>query len=136
MDGPAPAAKTAPPTRSSASLAAAFPSAGKSAKSNPLKKRGTSPAHKDNQLQTPEEGVSQLRAGGNPEGKEEKMEPVQPRTSAKNCPECGQPLTPRTNRTTKTEFLGCSNWPTCKYTEPMPQDVIMRRMNHPELPGF
>ena len=62
------------------------------------------------------------------------MEPVQPRTSAKNCPECGQPLTPRTNRITKTEFLGCSNWPACKYTEPMPQDIIMRRMNHPELP--
>ena len=85
---------------------------------------------------TPEDGKSQLRASGNPERKEEKMEPAQPRTSAKNCPECGQPLTPRTNRTTKTEFLGCSNWPTCKYTEPMPQDIIMRRMNHPELPGF
>ena len=72
----APAAKTAPPTRSSASLTAAFPSTGKSAKSNPLKKRGTSPAHKDNQPQrrktgdpnagrrgipTPEDGGSQRR---------------------------------------------------------------------------
>ena len=50
MDGP-PTVKTAPPTRSSASIPAAFPSAGKSAKSNPLKKRGTSRAHKDDQLQ-------------------------------------------------------------------------------------
>ena len=61
---------------------------------------------------------------------------IQQRASAKNCPECGQPLTHRTNSTTKTDFLGCSSWPTCEYTEPMPQDVLMRRMNHPELPGF
>ena len=64
------------------------------------------------------------------------MEPVTTEDLGQELPGVRTPLTPRTNRTTKTEFLGCSNWPTCKYTEPMPQDIIMRRMNHPELPGF
>ena len=48
---------------------------------------------------------------------------TQQRASAKNCPECGQPLTPRKNRTTKTEFLGCSNWPACEYTIPISQST-------------
>ena len=58
------------------------------------------------------------------------------RESAKNCPECGQPLTPRSSQDNETDLLGCSNWPKCEYTEPMPQDVLLRRQNHPELPGF
>ena len=57
------------------------------------------------------------------------------RQSEKNCPECGQPLTPRTDAS-GTEILGCSNWPDCNYTEPIPQDVLLRRQNHPTIPGF
>ena len=65
------------------------------------------------------------------------MEPVQPRTSAKNCPECGQPLTPRTNRTTQNRVPGLQQLaPPANTPSRMPQDIIMRRMNHPELPGF
>ena len=61
---------------------------------------------------------------------------IQPRTLAKNCPECGQPMTVRTNRATDEDFLGCSAWPGCKHTEPMPLDMMLRRQGHPELPGF
>ena len=61
---------------------------------------------------------------------------MQPRTLAKNCPECGQPLTVRTNRATDEDFLGCSAWPDCKHTEPMPLDMMLRRQGHPELPGL
>ena len=78
---------------------------------------------------------SQLRAGENPERKEEKMEPVQPRTSAKNCPECNQPLSVRTNQNTRKDFLGCTAWPDCHHTEPLPLDMVLRRQGHPELPG-
>ena len=86
--------------------------------------------------------------GENPERKEEKMQPLQPmepiepmepaepRTSAKNCPQCNQPLTVRTNRNTKKDFLGCTDWPHCQYTEPLPLDMILRRQGHPELPGL
>ena len=57
------------------------------------------------------------------------------RASAKNCPECGQPMTPRTDQSGG-EFLGCSAWPECQHREPLPQDILMRRENAPELPGL
>ena len=60
----------------------------------------------------------------------------QKRDSAKNCPECGQPLTQRTNRNNGSEFLGCSDWPNCTYSEELPEDVLMRRQNAAQLPGF
>ena len=75
----------------------------------------------------------------NPERKEEKMQPMEPRkprASAKNCPQCNQPLTIRTNQNTKTDFLGCTDWPDCHHTEPLPLDMILRRQGHPELPGL
>ena len=56
------------------------------------------------------------------------------RQSARNCPQCGQPLTPRTEN--GREQLGCSAWPECQYTEPVPEDILMRRQNSPQLPGF
>ena len=58
------------------------------------------------------------------------------RRSAKNCPDCGQPLEPRASERTGEEQLGCSNWPQCDYTEPLPEDMLLRRQNHPELPGM
>ena len=62
------------------------------------------------------------------------MEPVQPRTSAKNCPECNQPLSVRTNQNTRKDFLGCTAWPDCHHTEPLPLEMVLRRQGHPELP--
>ena len=58
------------------------------------------------------------------------------RDSAKNCPACGQPLTKRTNRNTGEDFLGCSDWPNCTYTEVLPEDILMKRRNAAQLPGF
>ena len=52
------------------------------------------------------------------------------------CPECGALLTIRRNRETRETFLGCSGWPKCTYTEPLPIDVQLRAMGAPTLPGF
>ncbi len=52
------------------------------------------------------------------------------------CPDCGRELVVRTNRRTGGDFLGCSGWPRCSYTEPIPQGLVMRRLGAPTLPGF
>ncbi|MFN2302535.1 MAG: type I DNA topoisomerase, partial [Anaerolineales bacterium] len=39
-----------------------------------------------------------------------------PEPAGRDCPECGQPLVIRWGRHGK--FIGCSNFPTCRYTEP------------------
>ena len=44
----------------------------------------------------------------------EKMEKVGPKLLDELCPECGSPLCVRVSRYKK-EFVGCSNYPTCKY---------------------
>ena len=54
----------------------------------------------------------------------------------KACARCGQPMTVRANGETGVEFLGCSTWPTCTHTEPLPQDFIMRRSGAHTLPGL
>jgi len=40
----------------------------------------------------------------------------EPEPVGRDCPECGQPLVIRWGRHGK--FIGCSNFPTCRYTEP------------------
>jgi ssDNA-binding Zn-finger/Zn-ribbon topoisomerase 1 len=52
------------------------------------------------------------------------------------CPECGKPMLPRTNRENGSEFLGCSQWPKCTATQPLPAYVAMLRQGAPTLPGF
>jgi len=46
-----------------------------------------------------------------------------PKDAGKPCPKCGKPLVIRTSRT-GTEFIACSGFPKCKYTESLdkPQD--------------
>lgn len=44
------------------------------------------------------------------------------------CPECGREMVIRRNGKTGDEFLGCSGWPECKETIPLPADIEMRRM--------
>lgn len=41
---------------------------------------------------------------------------AEPEAAGRDCPECGQPLLIRWGRHGK--FVGCSNFPTCRYTEP------------------
>jgi ssDNA-binding Zn-finger/Zn-ribbon topoisomerase 1 len=52
------------------------------------------------------------------------------------CPDCGEPLVIRLNRSTETEFLGCSTYPECRFTTPVPADLVMRRAGAKPLPGF
>ena len=46
------------------------------------------------------------------------------------CPECGPAakMVIRQNRETGDEFLGCSNYPDCRYTEPLPETIRMKYM--------
>ena len=46
----------------------------------------------------------------------------------KSCPECGvgHRLIVRQNSHTLDYFLGCSNYPKCKYTEEIPEAWLMR----------
>ena len=48
---------------------------------------------------------------------------MQPRTLAKNCPECGQPLTARTNRAADDDLLGCGGkaTPNCRGFQDKPE---------------
>jgi ssDNA-binding Zn-finger/Zn-ribbon topoisomerase 1 len=47
----------------------------------------------------------------------------------KTCPRCGQFLEIKTNRETDEQFLGCSAYHEsgCKYTEPLPEAIVLRR---------
>ena len=54
----------------------------------------------------------------------------------KVCPQCGQTQTVRRNQETGEEFFGCSAWPECQHTEPLPTDAALRRQDAPMLPGF
>lgn len=53
----------------------------------------------------------------------------------KFCPLCGQPLVVRTNENVGIDFLGCSQYPECHHTEPLPIDIEMRRQGMPGFPG-
>ena len=57
---------------------------------------------------------------------------------AKTCPECGPAsrLVVRENGKTHEKFLGCPNYPTCKYTEEMGIDQQLRAQGAAELPGL
>ncbi len=46
-----------------------------------------------------------------------KKEPAEP--TGEKCPECGQELVKRTNRRGQA-FIGCSGYPDCRYTRPLP----------------
>ena len=52
------------------------------------------------------------------------------------CPQCRAPLVERTNRATGSTFLGCSEWPDCSFTMPIPTDVLLRRAGAQTLPGM
>lgn len=51
-------------------------------------------------------------------------------------PEGGWPMTLRHNWETGEPFLGCRQYPRCQATEPLPEDVRLRIVGAPELPGF
>lgn len=51
----------------------------------------------------------------------------------KACPKCGQLLTIRRNRKDDSEFLGCTNYPECTYTEPLPETIKLRRQGYKDM---
>ena len=54
----------------------------------------------------------------------------------RSCPQCRAPLVERTNRASGEPFLGCSSWPDCTFSTPIPEDVRMRRAGAMTLPGM
>jgi DNA topoisomerase-1 len=56
----------------------------------------------------------------------QKAEQEHNKNSETKCPECGAPLVIRVSR--RGRFLGCSNYPECTYTQPLP------KINSPEAP--
>lgn len=55
----------------------------------------------------------------------------------KACPRCDNGwLLARTNTHSGGQFLGCTNYPTCRHSEDVPENYRMRAMGHPELPLF
>lgn len=54
----------------------------------------------------------------------------------RTCPQCGSPIVERTNKASGHPFWGCSQWPECSFTQPIPADVWMRRQGASPLPGF
>jgi len=58
--------------------------------------------------------------------------------TAKTCPKCGPVarLLVRTNTQTGGQFLGCENYPTCNFTEPLSEDLKMELLGASRLPGF
>ncbi len=50
------------------------------------------------------------------------------------CPDCDAPnLIVRTNRANDSQFLGCPNWPACKHTQAITQEIQMRLQGQPSL---
>lgn len=52
------------------------------------------------------------------------------------CTACGKPMVMRKNKATGGEFLGCSGWPECTETQPVPAYIHMQRQGADPLPGF
>lgn len=57
------------------------------------------------------------------------------------CPECGDTiaagrLVSKTNRNTGKEFLGCSNYPACKYTEELEDEEDCREFYNGNVPPW
>jgi len=59
-----------------------------------------------------------------------------------DCPECREmgrgvaQLIVKTNRMSGDgahQFLGCPNWPECRYTRGIPESLVMRANGQPEL---
>lgn len=51
----------------------------------------------------------------------------------KPCKRCGKPMQVKTNRETGEDFLGCSAWPGCLHTEPLPEAIKLRRQGYQDM---
>lgn len=57
-------------------------------------------------------------------------------TALPSCPKCGRRLVYRTNQLDRSTFLGCSTWPACDHRQPLPEELRLKALGHPMLPGF
>src|SRR5262249_9752108 len=53
------------------------------------------------------------------------LKKVKPEEIKESCPECGAPM--RVNFARGRSFLGCTNYPNCKGTKPIPEGVYIER---------
>lgn len=67
---------------------------------------------------------------------DEKLENMIGKKTSKPCPDCGAIMVVRKNRQNGSFFLGCNDFPTCKRTMPIPEDMKMELMGFATLPGF
>jgi hypothetical protein len=63
-------------------------------------------------------------------------EPARPAGPYVRCEACGHHMVVRTNRANGSEFMGCSTWPACVNTMPLPAYVEQIRAGGEPLPGF
>jgi ssDNA-binding Zn-finger/Zn-ribbon topoisomerase 1 len=49
------------------------------------------------------------------------------------CPDCRRKLIVKTNHLNEGQFLGCPNYPECRYTQPIPEAWRMRLAGQQEL---
>ncbi len=55
----------------------------------------------------------------------------------KKCPRCELGvLVIRTNGDTEEKFLGCTEFPRCRHSEELPEDMQLRASGAPTLPGM
>ena len=52
------------------------------------------------------------------------------------CADCGQTMVVRMNRERQSEFLGCSQYPTCTNTQPIPEWLRLKKAGAAMLPGM
>jgi ssDNA-binding Zn-finger/Zn-ribbon topoisomerase 1 len=53
------------------------------------------------------------------------------------CPDCPDgTLIERVNKQNGGHFIGCSAWPECQHTEPVPAYLALIRQGAPQLPGM
>lgn len=53
------------------------------------------------------------------------------------CPDCpAGTLVERVNKANRSRFLGCTEYPTCSHTEPIPAYLELIRAGAPQLPGM
>jgi restriction system protein len=62
--------------------------------------------------------------------------PIEVPKQARACPQCGKELVIRANKNTGHQFIGCSMWPDCAFTGPLLEDVLMKAIGAPQLPGM
>ena len=56
--------------------------------------------------------------------------------ATKVCAACDFGMVVRTNSSSGENFLGCTRYPECKHTEPLPVDIMLRLSGAVTLPGF